>query len=160
MEESVLYRATDFHFCLEGYTLTTILPDLLDDRLGKYCKLRQKISAATSAIKSVFGQEETQQKMLLTLEKLRERMIKVRELFVTQLSELVIVNLRKLRLEYNIKNFSGDGQGSNTSVGMIQNDPELSSLTMIQAPLVDVEIRGVPAALQFLGTSSGNETSS
>ena len=32
----------------------------------------------------------------------------------------------------------------------IQGDPELSSLTMIQAPLVDVEIRGVPA-LKFLG---------
>lgn len=33
---------------------------------------------------------------------------------------------------------------------MIENDPELSDLKMIQAPLVDVEIRGVPA-LQFLG---------
>ncbi|KAG8651151.1 ATPase GET3B-like [Manihot esculenta] len=33
---------------------------------------------------------------------------------------------------------------------MIQNDPELSSLTLIHAPLVDVEIRGVPA-LKFLG---------
>ncbi|KAL8056853.1 hypothetical protein ABFX02_04G146200 [Erythranthe guttata] len=36
------------------------------------------------------------------------------------------------------------------ALSTIENDPELSELTMIQAPLVDVEIRGVPA-LQFLG---------
>ncbi|XP_022887911.1 ATPase ASNA1 homolog [Olea europaea var. sylvestris] len=36
------------------------------------------------------------------------------------------------------------------AISMINSDPELSSLTMIQAALVDVEIRGVPA-LQFLG---------
>jgi len=36
------------------------------------------------------------------------------------------------------------------ALDLIQNDPELSSLLMIQAPLVDVEIRGVPA-LKFLG---------
>ncbi|XP_015581020.1 ATPase GET3B [Ricinus communis] len=33
---------------------------------------------------------------------------------------------------------------------IIQNDPELGSLRLIQAPLVDVEIRGVPA-LKFMG---------
>ncbi|KAL6583097.1 ATPase get3b [Orobanche minor] len=36
------------------------------------------------------------------------------------------------------------------ALNMIQDDLELSDLTMIQAPLVDVEIRGVPA-LQFIG---------
>jgi len=36
------------------------------------------------------------------------------------------------------------------ALDLIQNDTELSSLLMIQAPLVDVEIRGVPA-LKFLG---------
>jgi len=36
------------------------------------------------------------------------------------------------------------------ALDLIQSDPELSSLLMIQAPLVDVEIRGVPA-LKFLG---------
>jgi arsenite-transporting ATPase len=36
------------------------------------------------------------------------------------------------------------------SLDMIRSDPELSSLTLVQAPLVDVEIRGVPA-LKFLG---------
>lgn len=36
------------------------------------------------------------------------------------------------------------------ALDMIRSDPELSSLTLIQAPLVDVEIRGVPA-LRFMG---------
>lgn len=36
------------------------------------------------------------------------------------------------------------------ALDMIQRDPELSTLTLIQAPLVDVEIRGVPA-LRFMG---------
>ena len=36
------------------------------------------------------------------------------------------------------------------SLDMIRDDPELSNLAVIQAPLVDVEIRGVPA-LKFLG---------
>uniref|UniRef100_A0A3Q7GTQ3 Uncharacterized protein n=1 Tax=Solanum lycopersicum TaxID=4081 RepID=A0A3Q7GTQ3_SOLLC len=41
-------------------------------------------------------------------------------------------------------------QDQSRALDMIQNDPELSSLMLVQAPLVDVEIRGVPA-LQFLG---------
>lgn len=36
------------------------------------------------------------------------------------------------------------------ALDMIQSDPELSNLIMVQAPLVDVEIRGVPA-LKFIG---------
>lgn len=36
------------------------------------------------------------------------------------------------------------------ALDMIQTDPELSGLNLIQAPLVDMEIRGVPA-LRFLG---------
>lgn len=36
------------------------------------------------------------------------------------------------------------------ALGMIQNDPELCNLRLVQAPLVDVEIRGVPA-LKFMG---------
>jgi arsenite-transporting ATPase len=36
------------------------------------------------------------------------------------------------------------------ALDMIRNDPELMGLNIIQAPLVDMEIRGVPA-LKFLG---------
>ena len=41
-------------------------------------------------------------------------------------------------------------QDQTRALSIIESDPELSKLTMIQAPLVDMEIRGVPA-LQFLG---------
>lgn len=41
-------------------------------------------------------------------------------------------------------------QDQKHAIEMIQNDPELACLTLVQAPLVDVEIRGVPA-LKFLG---------
>lgn len=41
-------------------------------------------------------------------------------------------------------------QDQSRALDMIQNDQELSSLILVRAPLVDVEIRGVPA-LQFLG---------
>ncbi|MBA0721393.1 hypothetical protein Golax_008939 [Gossypium laxum] len=45
-----------------GHTLRLLsLPDFLDASIGKILKLRQKIASATSAIKSVFGQEETKQ---------------------------------------------------------------------------------------------------
>jgi arsenite-transporting ATPase len=47
---------------------------------------------------------------------------------------------------YQKQNF----QDQTRALDVIRSDPELSSLLMIQAPLVDVEIRGVPA-LKFLG---------
>lgn len=46
----------------------------------------------------------------------------------------------------NLKNL----QDQTRALYVIQSDPELAPLTLIQAPLVDVEIRGVPA-LKFLG---------
>ncbi|KAJ0817318.1 putative arsenite-transporting ATPase [Helianthus annuus] len=78
-----------------GHTLRLLsLPDSLDASIGKILKLRQKISSATSAIKNVFGQEETRQDASDKLEKLRERMIKVRELFCdTNSTEFVTVTI-------------------------------------------------------------------
>ncbi|KDP44399.1 hypothetical protein JCGZ_20079 [Jatropha curcas] len=165
-----------------GHTLRLLsLPDFLDASIGKILKLKQKISSATSAIKSVFGQEETRQDAADKLERLRERMIKVRELFRdTDSTEFVIVTIPTVmavnessRLRASLKNehvpvkklivnqilppsvsdckfcaMKRKDQGR--ALDMIKSDPELSSLTLIQAPLIDVEIRGVPA-LQFLG---------
>ncbi|RWW72915.1 hypothetical protein BHE74_00019257 [Ensete ventricosum] len=70
------------------------------------------------------------------LEQLRERMVKVRELFRdTESTEFVIVTIPTDQMR---------------ALEMIQNDAELMGLKLIQAPLVDVEIRGVPA-LRFMG---------
>ncbi|XP_060676037.1 ATPase GET3B-like isoform X2 [Ziziphus jujuba] len=143
--------------------------------------LRQKIASATSAIKSVFGQEETRQDATDKLERLRERMVKVRELFRdTDSTEFVIVTIPTVMAISESSRLSASLKKENVpvkrlivnqilppsasdckfcamkrkdqmrSLDMIQNDPELSSLTLIQAPLVDVEIRGVPA-LRFMG---------
>ncbi|XP_030929205.1 ATPase ARSA1-like isoform X2 [Quercus lobata] len=142
---------------------------------------RQKIASATSAIKSVFGQEETRLDAADKLEKLRERMVKVRELFRdTDSTEFVIVTIptvmavsesSRLRASLKKENVpvkrlvvnqilppsasdckfcAMKRKDQSRALDMIRNDTELSSLELIQAPLVDVEIRGVPA-LKFLG---------
>ncbi|GAB2286854.1 ATPase get3b [Dionaea muscipula] len=165
-----------------GHTLRLLsLPDFLDASIGKILKIRQKIASAASAIKSVFGKEEGKQDAVSKLEELRERMVKVRELFHdTESTEFVIVtiptvmainessrlctSLRKegvpvKRLIVNqilppsasdCKFCSMKRKDQTRGLDMIKNDPSLSTLKLIEAPLVDVEIRGVPA-LRFLG---------
>ncbi|XP_004307371.1 PREDICTED: ATPase GET3 [Fragaria vesca subsp. vesca] len=165
-----------------GHTLRLLsLPDFLDASIGKILKLRQKIASATSAIKSVFGSGESDSGASDKLEKLRERMIKVRELFRdTESTEFVIVTIPTVmavsessRLHASLKKESVPvkrlivnqilppsasdckfcsikRKDQMRALDMIRSDPELLGLTLIQAPLVDMEIRGVPA-LRFLG---------
>ncbi|KAF3600404.1 hypothetical protein F2Q69_00038863 [Brassica cretica] len=165
-----------------GHTLRLLsLPDFLDASIGKILKLRQKITSATSAIKSVFGKEDNKPDAADKLERLRERMVKVRELFRdTESTEFVIVTIPTVmavsessRLSASLKKesvpvkrlvvnqilppSSSDckfcsikRKDQMRALDMIREDSELSSLTLMQAPLVDMEIRGVPA-LRFLG---------
>ncbi|CAJ1976738.1 unnamed protein product [Sphenostylis stenocarpa] len=181
-QEYSMFTRIVFDTAPTGHTLRLLsLPDFLDASIGKILKLRQKIASATSAIKSVFGQENTQQNAADKLEKLRERMIKVRNLFRdTDSTEFVIVTIPTVMAVSESSRLSASLKKENVPVNrlvvnqilppspsdckfcamkrkdqmraldLIQNDPELSSLLMIQAPLVDVEIRGVPA-LKFLG---------
>ncbi|XP_074355496.1 ATPase GET3B-like [Apium graveolens] len=78
-----------------GHTLRLLsLPDFLDASLGKMMKLKKKINSATSAIKSVLGKSEPQRDASDQLEQLRERMVKVRELFRDRkTTEFVIVTI-------------------------------------------------------------------
>ncbi|TYI62435.1 hypothetical protein E1A91_D10G243500v1 [Gossypium mustelinum] len=165
-----------------GHTLRLLsLPDFLDASIGKILKLREKIASATSAIKSVFGQEETRQNAADKLEQLRERMVKVRDLFRdTDSTEFVIVTIptvmavsesSRLRASLSKENVpvrrlivnqilppsafdckfcAVKRKDQMRALDMIRNDPKLSSLKLIQSPLVDMEIRGVPA-LKFMG---------
>ncbi|KAK6933400.1 Anion-transporting ATPase-like domain, partial [Dillenia turbinata] len=191
-QEHDMFTRIVFDTAPTGHTLRFLsLPDFLHASIGKMLKLKQKIASATSAIKFVFGQEETKSDSADKLELLRERMIKVRELFRnTDSTEFVIVTIPTVmamsessRLLASLKkeNVPVKGlivnqvlpasatdhlqvlrneeevifpveiiQDQMRALEMLQNDPELSSLTLIQAPLVDVEIRGVPA-LGFLG---------
>lgn len=182
-QEYNMFTRIVFDTAPTGHTLRLLsLPDFLDASIGKILKLRQKIASATSAIKSVFGQEDNHREDAADkLERLRERMIKVRELFRdTSSTEFVIVTIptvmaisessrlcaslkkesvpvKRLIVNQVIPPSASDckfcamkRKDQMRSLNMIQSDPELSSLMAIQAPLVDVEIRGVPA-LQFLG---------
>lgn len=182
-QEYNMFTRIVFDTAPTGHTLRLLsLPDFLDASIGKILKLRQKIASATSAIKSVFGQENnTQQNATDKLEKLRERMIKVRDLFRdTDSTEFVIVTIPTVMAVSESSRLSASLKKENVpmkrlivnqilppstsdckfcamkrkdqmrALDIVQNDPELSSLLMIQAPLVDVEIRGVPA-LKFLG---------
>ncbi|XP_021739774.1 ATPase ASNA1 homolog [Chenopodium quinoa] len=182
-QEYSMFTRIIFDTAPTGHTLRLLsLPDFLDASIGKILKLRQKITSATSALKSVFGQEQPpQQDAAGKLEKLRERMIQVRELFRdTESTEFVIVTIptvmainESARLSASLKKenvpvkrlivnqllppsasdckFCAMKRKDQTrALDVIQSDPELAPLTLIQAPLVDVEIRGVPA-LRFLG---------
>ncbi|KAG6665623.1 hypothetical protein I3843_02G150300 [Carya illinoinensis] len=181
-QEYGMFTRIVFDTAPTGHTLRLLsLPDFLDASIGKILKLKQKIASATSAIKSVFGQEETRQDAADKLEHLRERMIKVRELFRdTDSTEFVIVTIPTVmavsessRLHASLKKenvpvkrlivnqilppsasdckfCAMKRKDQMRALDIIQGDPELSHLTLIQAPLVDVEIRGVPA-LRFLG---------
>ncbi|KAE7996989.1 hypothetical protein FH972_001665 [Carpinus fangiana] len=182
LQEYSMFTRIVFDTAPTGHTLRLLsLPDFLDASIGKILKLKQKISSATSAIKSVFGQEQTGNDAGDKLERLRERMVKVRELFRdADSTEFVIVTIPTVmavsessRLHASLKKenvpvkrlivnqilppsasdckfCAMKRKDQMRSLDMIGSDPELSSLTLIQAPLVDVEIRGVPA-LKFLG---------
>ncbi|XP_028184522.1 ATPase ARSA1-like isoform X2 [Glycine soja] len=161
-QEYSMFTRIVFDTAPTGHTLRLLsLPDFLDASIGKILKLRQKIASATSAIKSVFGQEETRQNAADKLEKLRERMIKV--MAVSESSRLSAslkkenVPVKRLIVNQILPPSTSDckfcamkRKDQMRALDIVQNDPELSSLSMIQAPLVDVEIRGVPA-LKFLG---------
>ncbi|EEC74000.1 hypothetical protein OsI_08919 [Oryza sativa Indica Group] len=190
-QEYSMFRRIVFDTAPTGHTLRLLsLPDFLDASIGKILKLRSKIASATSAIKSVFGQEVQQQDAANKLEQLRERMVQVRELFRdTESTEFIIVTIptvmaisESARLHSSLRNesvpvkrlivnqilppSSSDCkfcaikrkghlpssfiQDQTRALDMIRNDPELMGLNLIQAPLVDMEIRGVPA-LKFLG---------
>ncbi|KAG9131806.1 hypothetical protein Leryth_009529 [Lithospermum erythrorhizon] len=165
-----------------GHTLRLLsLPDFLDASIGKMMKLKKKISSATSAMKSVFGKDDKPQDSNDKLEKLRERMAKVRDLFHdSEVMEFVIVTIptvmainessrlcaslkkesvpvRRLIVNQIIPPSASDckfcamrRKDQMRALELIQKDPELSTLISVQAPLVDVEVRGVPA-LKFMG---------
>ncbi|KAL4332127.1 hypothetical protein GQ457_07G034560 [Hibiscus cannabinus] len=165
-----------------GHTLRFLsLPDFLDASIGKIMKFKNKLASATSAIKSVLGKAEERQDGPDKLQKLRERLTKVRDLFRdSNTTEFVIVTIpsvmavnessrlhASLRKECvpvhklivnqilppsvsNCKFCTTKRKEQMRAIEMIRNDPELANLRIIEAPLVDLEIRGVPA-LKFMG---------
>ncbi|CAI9105020.1 OLC1v1003848C2 [Oldenlandia corymbosa var. corymbosa] len=156
------------------------LPDFLDTSIGKMMKLKEKIASTTAALKSVFMKEEPKQIPDNKLEQLRERMSKVRDLFRDpKTMEFIIVtiptamavsessrlcaSLKKERVPVHrlilnqmlpestdCKFCAIRRKDQMRALELIQRDKELSNLKIVQAPLFDVEIRGIPA-LKFMG---------
>ncbi|KAJ8768725.1 hypothetical protein K2173_023629 [Erythroxylum novogranatense] len=78
-----------------GHTLRLLsLPDFLDASIGKLMKLKEKLASATSAMRSLLGKQDAQQDNSHKLEQLRERMVKVRDLFRDSYrTEFIIVTI-------------------------------------------------------------------
>ncbi|XP_042375080.1 ATPase GET3B-like [Zingiber officinale] len=181
-QEYSMFSRIVFDTAPTGHTLRLLsLPDFLDSSIGKIIKLRNKLASATSALKSYFGQGGPKQDPSDKLEQLRERMVKVRELFRdTESTEFIIVTIPTVmavsessRLYASLKKESVPvkrlivnqllppsatdckfcamkRKDQMRALEMIKDDPGLTVLKLIQAPLVDVEILGVPA-LKFMG---------
>ncbi|KAJ6311506.1 hypothetical protein OIU77_013295 [Salix suchowensis] len=70
-QEYSMFTRIVFDTAPTGHTLRLLsLPDFLDASIGKILKLRQKITSATSAIKSIFRQEQTGQQDAVSLNSL------------------------------------------------------------------------------------------
>lgn len=156
------------------------LPDFVDASLGKIIRLRKKLSGATAAVRSLFGTGESQDEVVAKLEQLQTRIKIVKDLFRDkQSTEFIIATiptflgvnesgrlLKALRKEdipckrIIVNQVIGPTMGDayirmklkdqQASLAMIETDPDLKDLRKVQAPMVDLEVRGVPA-LQYFG---------
>ncbi|KEH30015.1 putative arsenite-transporting ATPase [Medicago truncatula] len=177
-EEYSMFSRIVFDTAPTGHTLRLLsLPDFLDGSIGKLMKMKMKLG---SVFKSLLGKEQPQNNPLDKLEKLKERVAKIRDLFHnSDTTEFIIVTIPTVmaisessRLHASLKNESVPVKrlivnqvlppttgckfcsmklkDQMRAIETIHNDSELGGLRLCQAPLVDMEIRGVPA-LTFMG---------
>ena len=79
-----------------GHTLRLLsLPDFLDASIGKIVRLRQKLTSAGDAVKSLFGvADEAQDEAVVKLERLKAQLQEVKDLFRNEdTTEFVIVTI-------------------------------------------------------------------
>ncbi|XP_061362508.1 ATPase GET3B-like [Gastrolobium bilobum] len=177
-QEYNMFNRIVFDTAPTGHTLRLLsLPEFLDGSLSKIIKLKAKLG---SAFKSLIGKEEPQSDASDNLEKIKERVAKVRDLFHdSDTTEFIIVtiptvmainessrlhaSLKKERITVkrlvvnqvlpstsDCKFCSMKRKDQMRAIESIHNDPELAGLRLCEVPLVDMEIRGVPA-LKFMG---------
>lgn len=183
-QEYSMFTRIVFDTAPTGHTLRLLsFPDFMDASIGKMMKIKKKLASASLAVKSLLGKVEKPHDASEPdkLERLKERMTKVRDLFRNSVTtEFIIVTIptvmaisessrlkaslskehvpvQRLVVNQVLPPSSSDckfcavkRKDQMHAIEMIQNDRELASLRLIQAPLVDAEIRGVPA-LKFMG---------
>mmetsp|Transcript_28959 Transcript_28959/g.74310 ORF Transcript_28959/g.74310 Transcript_28959/m.74310 type:complete len:734 (+) Transcript_28959:541-2742(+) len=156
------------------------LPDFLDSSLAKIIRLRKKLASASNAVKGLFGAAEDQDSMVQKLEAMQAKIQMVKTLFTnkeemefviatipTQLavseSSRLLQSLRESDIPCKriVVNQCIDDNTQETylkmklkdqqrSLAVIRSDPALANLTQLEAPFLDMEVRGVPA-LQYFG---------
>ena len=157
------------------------VPAFVDAALGKVVRLRQKLGVAGTAVRALFGAAETQEEAVAKLEKLRAQVRGAGTLFrdeaatefviATIPTELAIAESARLlaalradgvpvkRVVVNQVIGEGDGDAflaarlrdQAAALATMAADPVLAALPTATAPLLDLEVRGVPALRYFGG---------
>lgn len=156
------------------------LPDFLDTSVGKILRLRQKIAGITSGVKGIFDKSAAKDSASEKLDAFKAYMAEARDVFRNpKTTQFIIVTIptamaaaesvrlaRALRkegvplhtivlnqvlnpdvTEVFLKTRRRDQQ---RALERLYADPQLRSLQVIEAPLFDLEVRGIPA-LQYFG---------
>lgn len=156
------------------------LPDFLDTSVGKILRLRQKIASVTDAVKGVFGGKGKSDAASAKLDDFKNTMTEARNLFRDEeATQFVIVTIptlmaasESIRLAKALKAehvpvktmiinqvikddttavfLNTRRKDQQRAMERLKEDPELGKLQLIEAPLFDLEVRGVPA-LQYFG---------
>ena len=118
-----------------GHTLRLLsLPDFMDASIGKIVRLRQKLTSAGDAVKSLFGvADEAQDEAVAKLERLKAQLQEVKDLFRNEdTTEFVIVTIPTVLgisesgrlLAAKGEGKKGKGKGANKSAkGIIAKNP-------------------------------------
>ncbi|KAF5827661.1 anion-transporting ATPase-domain-containing protein [Dunaliella salina] len=161
-----------------GHTLRLLtLPEFLDNTIGKLVRLRQKLSL--NAVKSFFTGKEEKDPAVEKLDELKGRMAEARDLFRNKNStEFVIVTIPTMMAVSESSRLAAALKDDNIPVNKIvvnqvlqdnatekllatrradqqralshmREDPGLKELQVIQGPLIDLEVRGVPALMYY-----------
>jgi arsenite-transporting ATPase len=169
-----------------GHTLRLLgVPAFVDAALAKVVRLRKKLGAAGTAVRSLFGAGETQDEAVAKLERLRAQVRLAGDLFrnadstefviATIPTELAVAESARLlaalradgvpvkRVVVNQVIGEGDGEAflrtrqrdQAAALAGLEADPVLAALPSARAPLLDLEVRGVPALRYFGGLAWG-----
>lgn len=169
-----------------GHTLRLLtLPDFVDATLGKVVRLRQRLTDAADAVKGLFGGAKSgPDPAVLALDALRDRMDRARSLFrCADTTSFVIVSIPTVMAAAESGRLARALQAESVPVGgLIVNQVlagsaapaflatrraeqrrvldgvagRLPGLQVIEAPMVDLEVRGVPALRYFGGKAWDN----
>lgn len=156
------------------------LPDFLDTGIGKILRIRQKISSFAESVKGVFTGGAEKDKTTERFEKFRASMAEARDIFRNPMtsqfiivciptvmavseSERLAASLEKegVPVNYIVINqvlddsktatfFKNQFNDQQRALKILRTDEELSKLKIIEAPVLDLELRGV-GALKYFG---------